>query len=143
MVIKLVRLSDGLEFIFTNTVSLTDSKTQGLTSMPIAGNDYSNSQVLAFTGITREVRLTSVLTDQNTDVSNGTNSTPVKTVGEQHNYLMDTFFTTSNRYKFYHDVFFPNGQECSIKSIDITDVSDDPNKSDLEITLIFGQVTTL
>ena len=85
--------ANSLQFLFRGVNRFQNRKSQPSLDVPVVNTDAANRIIFRFTGQAQDVLFSFAIFDDDTDVSNGTNPTTVKTVAEQVQYLQDDFFT--------------------------------------------------
>lgn len=85
--------NNSKQFLFRCLRPLNNKKWQPSIDIPFINSTAANRVIFKFTGQSQDIRFQFVLTDDGSDVSNGTYSIPVQSVAQQIQYLMDSVFT--------------------------------------------------
>lgn len=91
--VTLTNSSNSLQFLFRSVAPFRNRKSQPAQAIPFVDATAANNLLFRFIGQTEEVSFTFALFNDDTDVSNGTNASVVKTVAEQTKYLRDSIYT--------------------------------------------------
>ncbi len=141
MAIYVVNQKTGLKYVFTGVSNWRDEKSKDVVQITLPEQDSTQAQVLSFSGIEQDISFSFKLIPRDDDASGGTNTTPVKTVEEQYQYLMEDLYTASadTKYTLYHDALYPSGIEGLITRINITLDGEEPNMGEGMIEFKVGQ----
>ena len=93
---------DGLKFVFPAGTNFSDTKEIYTDVFTMPTMTAENNWAMQYDGEERNIQISLVLFDSDTDLSDGTNATAVKTVGEQYDYLM-TFLSANHSYTLHLD----------------------------------------
>ena len=110
-------------FYFRCVELFRPKKSQGVISIPLINTTATNNVLFRFMGQEEEVTITFGIFDDDTDVSNGTHGSTVKTVAEQIQYLKDTIFSeeydTSWTLWDTHDLVYPSSSAITVVLTDL------------------------
>lgn len=82
----------GKKYVFTNIERISFTKASPTSTISFPGQE--RQEVIKMEGITISLNLSWKIKEESNDVSEGTNSTPVKTIEEQVIYLLSSFVTS-------------------------------------------------
>ena len=87
----LKKLSDGKEYHFTNIEEFSFDKGTGVEGFSFP--EMEEQEIIKISGVNFNLNISFKIIDSESDTSNGTNSSPVKTISEQIVYLLNNFIT--------------------------------------------------
>lgn len=101
----------GLKFLFRAISPLENVKEQPALSSPLVGQGAGNNILFRFNGQLEKINFSFAIFDDNTDVSDGTHSSTVKTVAEQIQYLRDNIFSSEfdTDWTIVQSRYYPSG----------------------------------
>jgi len=116
--------SNNKQFLFRAVSAFVPRKGQGVISIPLINTSSKDNILFRFMGQEEEVSIEFAIFDDDTDVSNGTHESTVKTVAQQIQYLKDVIF--SAEYDTYwtlwdtHDLVYPSSSSvtCVITNLE-------------------------
>ena len=87
----LKKLSDGKQYHFTNIEEFSFDKGTGVEGFSFP--EMEEQEIIKISGVNFNLNISFKIIDSESDTSNGTNSSPVKTISEQIVYLLNNFIT--------------------------------------------------
>jgi len=87
----LKKLSDGKEYHFTNIEEFSFDKGTGVEGFSFP--EMEEQEIIKISGVNFNLNISFKIINSEDDTSNGTNSSPVKTISEQIVYLLNNFIT--------------------------------------------------
>jgi len=87
------KTTDSTQFLFRGVANYKPRKSQPALVVPLPNTSSANALLFRIFGQSETITFSFALFDDDTDVSNGTHSSTVKTVVEQIRYLKDTFYS--------------------------------------------------
>lgn len=87
--LRLELTSEGYSYDIYPIQSVDPDQTKNATSISVPGQAAENNILLGISGMGRDIQISFYLYDDGTDRANGTYTSTVTTVAEQHTYLRD------------------------------------------------------
>ena len=124
--------NDGKKYILPAGTNISDSKEIYTDVLTVPTETADNNWAMQYDGEERNIMINIILYDSSVDLSDGTNTTEVKTVKEQYSYLND-FIQASYQFSIYLD----NGVTISPLAVENLNLTQDAGEINMKARVRF------